>query len=54
MWVFWYNGGFNLGFYVTCGKIGFLGLGFARFGCIGEILSCVLVITVVTTSSFAK
>ena len=32
----------------------FLGLGVVRFGCIGEILCCVVVITAVTTSSFAK
>ena len=40
---------------VTCGKVGFLGLGVARLGCIGEIhCCCVVVITVVTTSSLAK
>ena len=39
---------------VTCGKVGFLGLGVVRFGCIGEILCCFVVTTVVTSSSFAK
>ena len=39
---------------VTCGKAGFLGLAVVRFGCIGEILCCAVVFTVVTTSSFAK
>ena len=37
---------------VTCGKIGFFGLGVVRFGCIGEILCCAVVTTVVTTFSF--
>ena len=39
---------------VTCGKVGFLGLGVVGYGCIGEIFCCVVVITVVTTSSFAN
>ena len=39
---------------VTCGKVGFLGLGVVRFDCIGEMLCCVVVITVVTTSLFVK
>ena len=39
---------------VTCGKSGFLGLGVVRFGCIGEILCCVVVAIVSTISSFTK
>ena len=46
--------GFTVDCNVTCGKIGFLGLGVGRLGCIGEMLCCVVVITVVTISSFAK
>ena len=38
---------------VTC-NIGFLSLGAVRFECIGEMLCCVVVNTVVTTSSFVK
>ena len=38
---------------VTCGKLGFLGLGIVRFGCIGEIICCV-VFTVSAVSSSAK
>ena len=37
---------------VTCGKDGFLGLGVERFGFIGEILCCVVVIIFSTISSF--
>ena len=39
---------------VTCGKIGFFGLGVVRFGCIGEILCCAVVTTVVTTPPFVR
>ena len=39
---------------VTCGHVGFLGLGVVRFGCIGEIICCVVVVTVSTSSSFVK
>ena len=39
---------------VTCGNIGFLGLGVVTFGCIGEILCCVVVTIVSTISSFTK
>ena len=39
---------------VTCGNVGFLGLGVVRFGCIGEIICCVVVVTVSTTSSFEE
>ena len=35
---------------VTCGNVGFWGLGVVSFGCIGEILSCV-VFTIVSTIS---
>ena len=31
---------------VTCGNVGFLGLGNVRFGCIGEIFCCFVVVTV--------
>ena len=37
---------------VTCGSVGFFGLGIVRYGCIGEILCCVVVAIVSTTSSF--
>ena len=46
--------GLNVDCNVTCGKVGFLGLGVVRFECIGEILYCVFFFFVVTTSSFAK
>ena len=39
---------------VTCGKIGFFGLGVVSLGCIGEILCCAVVTIAVTPSSFAK
>ena len=39
---------------VTCGKSGFLGLGVVRFGCIGEILFCVVVAIVSIISPFTK
>ena len=39
---------------VTCGKIGFIGFGVVRFGCIGEILCCAVVTTVLITSSFVR
>ena len=54
MWVSWFDGGLTVDCNVTCGRVGFFGLGVVRFGCIGEILCCVVVTTVVTTSSFAK
>ena len=37
---------------VICGNVGCLGLGAVRFGCIGEMLSCVVVAIVSTSSSF--
>ena len=46
--------GLTLDCKVTDGKIGFLGLGVVRFGCISEILCCVVVAIVSTISSFAK
>ena len=49
----WTTEGLTVDRNVTCGNVGFLGLGVVRFGCIGEIICCV-VVTVVTTSSFAK
>ena len=39
---------------VTCGNVEVLGLGVVRFGFIGEILCCVVVTIVSTTSSFTK
>ena len=39
---------------VTCGNVAFLGLGFVRFGCIGETLCCVVVTIVSTISSITK
>ena len=37
---------------VTCGNVGLLGLGVVRFGCIGELLCCVVVAIFSTISSF--
>ena len=37
---------------VTCGNVGSLGFGVVRFGCIGEIICCVVVTIVSTISSF--
>ena len=39
---------------VFCCIFGFLGLGVVRFGCIDEILCCVVVAIVSTISSFGK
>ena len=39
---------------VTCSNVGFLGLGVVRFGCICELLCCVVVTIVSTFFSITK
>ena len=51
---FWATEGLTVDCKVTCGSVVFLFLGVVRFGCIDEILCCVVVTVVWTISSFMK